>query len=454
MTEATVLALRGRRDWIASLGFGLLALALRLWHLATPKGYVFDEVYYAKNAHSLVLHGVEIDPKTNTGEFIVHPPIGKWLIGAGIKVFGYNEFGWRISSAVIGATSIVLIYWVAKKLFNNFFLSCSAAILMSADGLHLVHSRTALLDLFLMFFILLGFFALLHSKHWWAGIAFGLAVATKWSGLYPLIGYLAFVLYVDYRANRAMEIEEPLKSTIREKALLRATQYLVIPFAVYLVSWTGWFLTSTGWDRNWAKTQPHSFFSFIPAPLRSFLHYQSEILGFHQGLTTKHSYSANPWNWLILGRPTSFFYASPKSCGAPSCSQEVIALGTPLLWWSAIFAIAITFGYWISKREWQSGLLLLSFASGYLPWFLFQKRTMFSFYAIAFEPFVILILVYCIAKFLERPAEFKIQQRRQWLVYIFLAIIVINFLYFLPIFNGSVLSYQSWSNRMWFPSWI
>jgi len=34
------------------------ALILRLWRLNLPKGYIFDEVYYAKNANSLIRNGV------------------------------------------------------------------------------------------------------------------------------------------------------------------------------------------------------------------------------------------------------------------------------------------------------------------------------------------------------------------------------------------------------------
>jgi dolichyl-phosphate-mannose--protein O-mannosyl transferase len=37
------------------------ALTLRLWRLDLPKGYIFDEVYYAKDAASLITHGVELN---------------------------------------------------------------------------------------------------------------------------------------------------------------------------------------------------------------------------------------------------------------------------------------------------------------------------------------------------------------------------------------------------------
>src|ERR1019366_21701 len=282
---------RGKsRDRLTALGLGLAALFLRTWKLGSPKGFVFDEVYYAQNANSLLHHGVELDPKTGAAQFIVHPPVGKWIIALGIKVFGYHEFGWRISAALVGTVSIVMIFYIAKRLFNNYFLALSAGILMSADGLHLVMSRTALLDIFLMFFTLLAFLFLLRGQHYLAGISLGLASATKWSGLYYLIAYLGFTLYVDYRNNRALEQEHPIKNLLHQNLFKRILQYLVIPIAVYCVSWIGWFFNRTGYDRNWANTNQGGLFNFIPGPTRSLWHYHSEIWTFHTTLTASHPY--------------------------------------------------------------------------------------------------------------------------------------------------------------------
>ena len=442
------------RDRLTAWGLGLIALFFRIWHLGSPKGFVFDEVYYAQNANSLLHHGVELDPKTGVAQFIVHPPVGKWMIAAGIKLFGFHEFGWRISAALVGTASIIMIFYISKRLFNNYYLALSAEILMSADGLHLVMSRTALLDIFLMFFTLLGFLFLLRSQHYAAGISLGLAAATKWSGIYYLVAYFAFSFYVEYRQNRALEIEEAIKQTIREKLWLRSLQYIMIPIFVYSASWVGWFFNTSGYDRKWANSGHGGFFSFIPRPIRSLWHYHSEMWDFHTTLTASHPYAANPWSWLIMGRPTSFYYEAPQGCGASACAQEVLALGTPLLWWSGVAAIAITFGYWIARREWQSGLLLLSLAAGYLPWFNWQKRTVFNFYTIAFEPFVILIIVFVLSKLLEPNKDSIVPRTRRLASYGYLALIVLNFLYFLPLYFGSVITYNHWSSLMWFPSWI
>lgn len=426
--------LRISRDWAFALGFGAFGVILRLWNLGSPKGKIFDEVYYATNAQSLLQHGVEIDSKTGLAQFIVHPPTGKWLIAIGIKLFGYNEFGWRFASAIIGLLSIILMYFTAKKLFNNQSLSIFAAALISMDGLHLVHSRIALLDIFLLFFIQIAVLALLHERYWLSAVALGLATSVKWSGLYVLVALALLVLILDFRKYRYLGFDQPFKRMLKKSLLFRFLQFGILPVVLYIASWFGWFVSSIGWDRNWSAN-----------PLLSFWHYHAEILNFHAKLTEAHPYAANPWSWLIQGRPTSFFYETPKNCGGRECSQEILAIGTPILWWAATLALLVTFGYWVAKREWQAEILLIVIGASYLPWFAIQNRTMFSFYTIAFEPFLLLTLVYLVSKI--------VKNQRKILIAIS-TIVLLNFLYFLPIFLGIPITYNSWRDRMWLPSWI
>lgn len=164
----------------------LISFGLRLWDLGTPKGLVFDEVYYVDGARDFLKYGVEVTG--SSPEFVVHPPVGKWCIALGIKIFGNNEFVWRFAAAVAGALTIYLVGRIAKKLFNSRILSALASLLMALDGLNLVHSRTALLDLFLTLFILLAVYAWLKEHYWRSGIWFGFALGTKWSAVYFVAG--------------------------------------------------------------------------------------------------------------------------------------------------------------------------------------------------------------------------------------------------------------------------
>ncbi|MFM7874495.1 MAG: dolichyl-phosphate-mannose--protein mannosyltransferase, partial [Actinomycetota bacterium] len=352
--------------WILGLILSLAAM-LRFWNLGTPDSLVFDEVYYVDGARDYLAGGVEVT--NGAAEFVVHPPLGKWLIALGIALFGDTSTGWRIASAVIGTLSIALIYLVAKRLFNSDYLALVAAGLMTIDGLHLVMSRTALLDIFLMFFLLAAFLALLYEKHLATAIFLALALATKWSAVYFIIAIGIYLAITNWR---------------------KLSYYLPTIPIIYLISWSGWFASDQGWSRNHSSN-----------PMLSFIHYHREILNFHTGLKTDHSYEASPWNWLILGRPTSFFYESPKTCGAENCSQEILAMGTPVIWWFGLVAIAITIGYFLSRREKVTGLILMGLLSNYLPWLLFPERTTFYFYAISFFPFLILAIIYSLKLYLE-----------------------------------------------------
>jgi dolichyl-phosphate-mannose--protein O-mannosyl transferase len=400
------------------LGLILLLTALiRFWNLGTPDKLVFDEVYYVDGAKDYLTSGVETTKEA--AEFVVHPPVGKWLIALGIQILGDSPAGWRLSAAIFGTFSILLIYFVALRLFNSQFLALVSAGLMSIDGLHLVMSRTALLDIFLMFFLLAAFLALLHERDLVAALLLGLALGTKWSAIYFIAAILIYLLFIN-----------------RKRVLL----YLPIIPITYLFTWSGWLISDKGWSKDYSSN-----------PLISLFHYHQEILNFHTGLTTEHSYEASPWNWLILGRPTSFFYESPKSCGAESCSQEILAMGTPIIWWFGLITLFITIGYFISRKDRAAGLILLALLSNYLPWFLFPERTTFYFYAIAFLPYLILAITYSIKLYLEDETK---QPKRIQNVYAALGLTALIFAYFAPVYLGIVLTYDDWYSRMWLPSWI
>jgi dolichyl-phosphate-mannose--protein O-mannosyl transferase len=420
---------------IAPILIAIASFVLRLINLGLPKGFVFDEVYYVDGARDLLNFGVEIDG--TKPEFIVHPPVGKWLIASGIKLFGDNEFGWRFASAVFGTLLILLVARLVHVLFYSPLLTALGAALMALDGLLLVHSRTALLDLFLTFFTVLGVLLWHRNRHIWAGIAFGLAIGCKWSAVYfvAVIGLIAV-----YRILIAHDIRKSVKPIAAKFA-----QYGLLPVFVYTLTWTGWFISDRGWSRQWSTN-----------PLLSWLHYHSEMLNFHTGLTQTHPYQANPWSWLIMGRPTSFFYAAPKGCGAKDCAQEVLALGTPLMWWVGTIAVAVVVGYWIKslihhRIDASASIVIIGFAAGYLPWFAMQQRTVFTFYAIIVQPFLILAIVYCAKLLLDSGLKPIVSQS---IVGGIFALIVLCFLFFIPLFTAQVITYEDWRLRMWFDSWI
>jgi len=418
---------------IAPILIALVSFFLRIFHLGDIKTFIFDEVYYVDGARDLLKFGVEVTG--NNPEFIVHPPIGKWLIALGIQLFGDSAFGWRFTTAVAGSLMILLIALIAHRLFRNPLLTGLASALMAVDGLALVHSRTALLDNFLALFILIATYCFIRRQYWWTAIALGIALGIKWSAIYFILVFGVIALYRAFTHHTGKALIRP--------TLERIGQFVLLPTGIYLISWIGWFNSQRGWARDYSANV-----------LTSFVHYHQQILNFHTSLTEKHTYQANPWSWLIMGRPTSFFYQSPKGCGADSCSQEILALGTPLLWWSATIALSVVVGLWIRaalmrRIEPALTIIVAGMTAGYLPWFFYQSRTVFTFYAIVFQPFLILALVYC-----AQLIRSKFGRRGEIVIAAGILLITLNFLYFLPIYMGDVITYEAWRDRMWFPSWI
>ena len=103
------------------------------------------------------------------------------------------------------------------------------------------------------------------------------------------------------------------------------------------------------------------------------------------------------------------------------------------------------------KNDFAAIFIWSGLVAGYLPWFLFQKRTVFSFYAIVFEPFLIFALVYSAKYLMESKVRREISQT---IITIALLVIALNFIYFYPVFTGEVITYDAWYARMWLPSWI
>lgn len=134
----------------------------------------------------------------------------------------------------------------------------------------------------------------------------------------------------------------------------------------------------------------------------------------------------------------------------------MLALGTPILWWIGTVAIAVVIGYWIKSllnRTNDSAALIVAVGviAGYLPWFAMQERTMFSFYAIVIEPFMVLAIVYCAKLLLDSGLKPSVSQS---IVGGSFALVLLCFIYFLPLYTGQTITYDDWKMRMWFDSWI
>jgi dolichyl-phosphate-mannose-protein mannosyltransferase len=501
--------------WGGPLAVALVAGLLRFWRLGSPHAVIFDETYYAKDAWSLyqygyegtwgedaderILSGVGDIPLSPDPSYVVHPPVGKWIIGFGEAVWGLEPFGWRFMTAVLGTLSVLMLCRIGRRLFRSTLLGCLAGGLLAVDGLHFVMSRTALLDLVVMFWVLAAFGCLLVDRDGararlaaalppdpdrdgepfphpgvserlglgmrpWriaAGVCLGLAFATKWNGVVVLAAFGILTVLWDVGSRRVAGAGRPFTAMLRKDALPAFVSMVPVAVVTYVVSWAGWFVTSGGYHRDWAATDgAGQGWAWVPDSLRSLWHYQTQVYDFHVGLTDGHTYESNPWSWLVLGRPVSYFYESSEAgeagcTAAGGCAREVLALGTPLLWWAGCAAVLYVLYRWLLRRDWRAGALLCGLVAGYLPWFNYQERTIFYFYAVVFVPFLCLAVTMMLGALAGPPG---VTERRRLIGLVgsgvLVLLIVWNFVYFWPIYTGESIPMDAWRHRMWLDTWI
>ena len=121
---------------------------------------------------------------------------------------------------------------------------------------------------------------------WWrlaAGVCLGLCTGTKWSGLFFLVafGLLTRVL----GPERPPHCRHPVldRGGILKDGMLAFASIVPVAAVTYLATWTGWFLSSDAYDRNWAKTNPGGAWGWVPDSLRSLWHYHLTAYDFHPG---------------------------------------------------------------------------------------------------------------------------------------------------------------------------
>ena len=483
----------------------LVASITRLWNLGSPHELVFDETFYVKDAWTLWNLGYEsswsaesdtifesgiTDSYGTDPSFVVHPPLGKYLIGLGMAAFGpASSFGWRISTAIVGILAVVLIMLIAKKLMRSTLLAGLAGGLLAIDGNAIVMSRVALLDNFVMIFVLLGFGAVLLDREWsltrtaikvrakpestwgpvlwwrpWlmaAGLALGLAAAVKWNGLYFLAIFAVYTLVADALARRRLGVPFWLSGTLLRQAPASFLLTVPIALAAYLATWTRWFTTDGGYYRHWAEAKGNAWtglFDWVPLAIQSFVHYEVSVYNYHVGENRPHAYQANPFTWLLMVRPTSMYYRASgngeNGCLTDSCGESITGIANPFIWWAATAALLYLVVRLIQKREWQVGLILTGMAAGYLPWLMYTNRTVFQFYTIAFEPFMILGLVWVIGLLIgtrDDPGWFR--NRGLALVGGYLVVVALASAYFWPLWTGVQLDYYFLASHWWLPTW-
>ena len=478
------------QGWIMTAVITALAAITRFINLRSPTDAgtpIFDEKHYAPQAFQVLgNHGVEDNPGYG---LVVHPPVGKQLMAIGEAIFGYNGLGWRFSGAVCGVIIVLLVARIVRRITRSTLIGGIAGLLIIADGVSFVTARTALLDVFLVTFVVAAFGALIVDRdqmrermhvallegrigetafgprlgvRWWrfgAGVLLGLGFATKWSGLYFILFFGLMTLAFDVAARRQYRVPRPWVGTLRRDLGPTAYAMGLIPLLVYLAAYAPWFASETGVYRH-EEGRTIGDDGLLPNAIRSLWHYMYSVFTFHSELTNAagnhHPWESKPWTWPMSLRPV--LYAIDQQdvggCGAQSCVKAVMLVGTPAMWFLAVPVLGWALWRAVVKRDWRYGVVLVGYFAGYLPWFADIDRQMYFFYAAPMAPFLVMAIALILGDVLYAPRQNRERRTLGLLaVCLYVALVITNFAWLFPILTGLPISQATWNMQIWLPSW-
>lgn len=450
----------------------LVAGALRLIRLDDPDGIMFDETYYAKDSCWFVNVSktiCEIDYE----QTYVHPPLSKWLIAIGIRIFGYDAFGWRVSAAIAGTVTVMLLYLLARRILKSTLAAILASGLLAIDLLHFAQSRISMLDIFVPMFGVAAVLFVVYDRDRYrpppegpranglldrpwrlaAGACGGAAVASKWPGLFFLLLVIVLTVVWEIKFRREDGQPYPVSRFLREETLTLFFWLVLMPIGVYLFTYIGRIdgavLANPIAEGSW---------------FRAFWDRQLSMLDFHANLKSPHGYQSNARTWLLLKRPVSYHI----EYGPNGEYGEVMATGSPFVWWASILAVAYVTFRWIAAffrkastftARRPEGIIVGGFFFTYGPWLfpdLFNqgmktlgidftvadRPAVFLFYLLPTVPFMCLALAY-VATEIGRSWEAKAA------VALFAAGAIGFFVFYYPVVANVQIPKKEWDRRIW-----
>ncbi len=461
----------------------MLSVALRFWGLGRFNALVFDEVYYAKFANNYL---------TGTHFFNAHPPLSQYIIAIGMWLGSHLPFGqdtvngltgslrstwsYRWLNALTGSFIPLVVAALAYQLNQRCSYAFIAALFAAADGLFLVESRYALNNVYLVILGLLGQLCFLlalgqpKQQRWvnlaLSGVFFGASACIKWNGLWFLLGvYMVWVAawVMQWVRSRIGSLE--IRNTkLSQTRLANLTQlnvlhilwnFAIIPVVTYSLLWI-----------------PH--LQMNPKP--GFWQAQHDILTFHEKIGSGpevHPYCSKWYSWLLMWRPVAYFYQTARNTteqvpaypplpgGAAKVIYDVHAMGNPFLWWlstAAIFLLLLMLTLrflegvgWKSPptpHSWIALYLVLNWLANLLPW-MRVTRCIFLYHYMGSSVFSGLALAWLVDRWLHSDEP---HFRSAAVTIIFL--VLLAFVFWLPIYLGLPLPFQGYRFWMWFSSWI
>ena len=384
----------------------------------------FDEIYHVRTAWEQ-LNGVY--PYE-----ITHPPLGKAIIGLGIRLFGMTPFGWRFSGTLFGVLMLPILYIFSKKLFGGHVTPAACTSLMATDFMHFVQTRIATIDTYAVFFIMLMYLLMylfltegrLRDLAL-CGICFGLGAASKWTCFYAGAGLaLIWAAWVIHE-TRAGRLTFP---GFVKNALFCTVFFVLIPAFIYYLSYIPY-----GVAQGKTNLLSRDYLNIV-------LDNQRYMFNYHSQLIATHPYSSDWYQWLLDIRPI-LYYLDYLPDGRKVTFGAFV---NPVLCWGGLIAL-FALGYLaVARRDQVSAFILFGYLAQLLPWALVQ-RLIFAYHYFPCTVFLALALGRCFDLLVRNVPRGKLY------VGGFAALSLAVFILFYPDLAGIPIGRSIL--RSWLPTW-
>ena len=352
----------------------------------------FDEIYHPRTAFE---HIENIKPYE-----VTHPPLGKLILGLGIRIFGMTPFGWRFSGVLFGVLMLPIFYVFTKKLFGHTLVSLAGTALFAFDFMHFVQTRLATIDTYAVFFILLMYLffwqfldedpdapdfsrARQTRNLFLSGLFFGMGAASKWTCFYAGAGLgLLWLLHWVFRGRRLVKNErgDELVQELAENVGLCLVFFVLVPAAIYYVSYIPY---------GRANGLAGAKMLFSKEYAKIVWDNQLYMFRYHSGVTATHPYSSRWYQWILDIRPILYYQEFPSS----ETKNAIAAFLSPVVCWGGLLGLIATAWLGIRRRDKKALFLIVGYLAQLVPW-LGVKRIVFEYHYFPCLPFLVLTLCY------------------------------------------------------------
>ncbi len=400
--------------------------ALCAVRLTIPSAPNFDEVHYLPAVRELLALG--------TATNLEHPPFAKQVLALGVLVFGDNPLGWRIMPLLFGALALYAAMRGVWQATRSRFASVVAGLLLATGFPLLVLSRIAMLDIFMIAFVMVALWLcaravrapeLARSKLALAGVALGLAMASKWNAVpLAMLPGLAF-LVLRLREARGGFLTARRGAPIPGMTLLEAGLWLgLVPLATYALTY-------------W----PFLLYENVPGDPEGIVALHRQMLELQMQVKAAHPYQSGWWQWVPNSRAIWFLYEP-----IDGAQRGVVLLGHPLTSLLALGALVwAARAFWL-RHEIAAGAVVVLYAVSLASWIVAPKPVQFYYHYALAHCFALVALALLLDRLWQRG--------ERALVIAILAATIGLFAWFYPILTAAPLdsetAFLAWA---WLEGW-